>query len=243
MVVPPSDGGDRMRLSASEVRMLMAGLTVGVIACAPTAIQTRRSARTPRRVPARATLSDLDTRAVLADLELRAQGLDRAAGDLQRRYARDVEPLVRQLQPYNSDRALVARIATALVREGTEAGIDPRLLASVLLVEDPRLDPRAVSPVGAVGLMQVMPRHAGGWGCGSDDLTDVDVNVCHGARILANAITVAQGDLDRALLLYNGCVHGENTPDCGLYPQRVYRHAGLAMRQRPRPVTAGDQGW
>ena len=99
----------------------------------------------------------------------------------------------------------------------------------MLLVEDPGLDPAAVSPVGAVGLMQVMPIHAGGWGCDSDDLTDPDVSICHGARILAHYLKETGGNLDRALLRYNGCVRGVNTPNCHLYPMLVYRNATLAM--------------
>jgi soluble lytic murein transglycosylase-like protein len=113
-----------------------------------------------------------------------------------------------------------------LVREGRDAGLDPRLLLSVLLVENPALDSAAVSFVGAVGLMQVMPFHAGQWGCPDGDLRIPDVNICYGARILAHQLRRAKGNLDVALLRYNGCVRGTNTPDCHLYPLKVYRRAG-----------------
>jgi soluble lytic murein transglycosylase-like protein len=73
--------------------------------------------------------------------------------------------------------------------------------------------------------MQVMPFHAGAWGCESEDLTDPETNVCHGTRILAHALRRLDGDLERALLRYNGCVRGTNTPDCHSYPSRVLAHA------------------
>lgn len=165
----------------------------------------------------------------LVDLDRRARALRSGMRDLEERYDAEVEPVVRELSRYSDDRALVHRVALALVREGHRAGVDPRLLLSVLLVEDPELETTAVSSEGAVGLMQVMPAHAGGWGCRSADLTDPDVNICHGARILAHYLQATNGDLDRALLRYNGCVQGTNTPDCHLYPVKVYRRASQAM--------------
>jgi soluble lytic murein transglycosylase-like protein len=83
--------------------------------------------------------------------------------------------------------------------------------------------------------MQVMPFHAGRWGCASVDLTDLETNVCHGSRILADALRRFDGDVERALLYYNGCVRGSNTPDCHLYPSRVLAlaatpHASAAFR-------------
>lgn len=177
----------------------------------------------------------------LAGLELRAGALSREMRRARTAYLTEVRPLKRELLRRRNDDTLVTRIAFALVREGRRAGVDPQLLASVLLVEDPELDPEAVSSAGAIGLMQVMPRHQGAWGCGGDDLTDPDVNICHGARILANDIELAHGDLDRALLRYNGCVRGVRTPDCRLYPLKVYREASLA-RFRARPSVDSEFG-
>lgn len=152
-------------------------------------------------------------------------GLDRVADA----YENEVRPIEGLLRYYSEDDTLVRRIALALVRESEAVGVDPRLLTSVLLVENPWLDPSALSPVGAVGLMQVMPFHAGGWGCSGSDLTDLDANICHGAKVFENALRLADGNLDRALLRYNGCVRGTNTPDCHLYPSKVYAAAGKAL--------------
>ena len=140
-----------------------------------------------------------------------------------------VKPIEQVLRFYSRDETLVRRIAVALVRESAEVEVDPRILTSVLLVENPWLDPEARSHVGAIGLMQVMPFHAGGWGCEGSDLTDLDVNICHGAKVFGHALQRSGGDLDVALLRYNGCVRGSNTPDCHLYPSKVYAAAGKAL--------------
>jgi hypothetical protein len=55
----------------------------------------------------------------------------------------------------------VARWSAQLVAAGARHGVDPELLAIVTLVESGG-GPRAVSPAGAVGLMQVMPATAAG---------------------------------------------------------------------------------
>lgn len=167
-------------------------------------------------------LDDFEDRLAIID-----EGLRRADGW----YVQEVEPVERVLRPFHPDERWVRRIALALVREGRQTGMDPRALASVLLVENPWLDADIQSFMGAVGLMQVMPFHAGRWGCASDDLTDVETNICHGSRIFARYLD-RHGDVDRALLAYNGCVRGTNTPNCHLYPNHVYSRAGRAAMQR-----------
>lgn len=142
-------------------------------------------------------------------------------------YRSEVEPMERVLLRYRNDPALVRRISMALVREANRTEVEPRLLLAVLLVENPWLNPTIRSSVGAVGLMQVMPIHEGQWGCGGN-LEDIDTNICNGARIFANDLRLTGGDVDRALLRYNGCVHGTNTPDCQQYPNRVFAKAGRA---------------
>jgi hypothetical protein len=130
------------------------------------------------------------------------------------------------LKRYNPDRHVVHRIASALVKEGRERNIGTQLLIGVLLTENPWLDPTARSSVGARGLMQVMPFHAGKWGCRSGDLLDIESNICHGVAVLADNLNRSP-NLKKALLGYNGCVRGTNTPDCWRYPAHVYRRGKL----------------
>ncbi len=134
------------------------------------------------------------------------------------------------LTQYTHDRALAFRIADAIVDQAAKKNIDPALLVGVLLTEDATLDPRARSSVGARGLMQVMPLHGGKWGCGSSDLFDIESNICHGVKILKQAMQDAP-NTRLALLRYNGCVRGRNTPNCHLYDDKVLKHAGRAAAE------------
>ena len=128
------------------------------------------------------------------------------------------------LRERTSDIERANRVAAALVREGRRANIGATLLVGVLLTENPDLEPRAMSSVGARGLMQVMPFHAGNWGCSSSDRFDIDANICHGVQILADNLKHSR-NLPTALQRYNGCVRGTNTPDCYRYSGKVYRSA------------------
>lgn len=133
------------------------------------------------------------------------------------------------LRNYTRDPAKADRIASAIVAEGTKHRISPSLLVGVLLTENPWLDPRARSKVGARGLMQVMPFHSGKWGCGSRDLFDIEANICHGVHILEQNMK-DESSLNRALLAYNGCVRGTNTPNCFTYPRHVLKYADMSAR-------------
>lgn len=124
----------------------------------------------------------------------------------------------------STNTALIHRIAAAIVKEGRRRNVGSQLLVGVMLTENPWLDPRATSPVGARGLMQVMPFHAGKWGCGSADLFDVESNICHGVAVLADNLSHSRS-LPQALWRYNGCVKGTNTPDCWKYPRAVFKRA------------------
>lgn len=203
----------------------LSGWAVALIALAPlllslTAFTDADAGRPPLPAPAPAPS--------VAEVAARAGSLSRDLDRIDEFYRLEVQPIEEILSPFHPDDVWVRRVALALVTEGHRAGVDPRVLASVVLVEDPMLDADVQSSQGAVGLMQVMPFHAGQWGCGSDDLTDLDTNVCHGARIFRSYLTRANGNIDKALLSYNGCVRGLNTPGCNMYPSQVFANAGRA---------------
>jgi soluble lytic murein transglycosylase-like protein len=139
-------------------------------------------------------------------------------------------PLERYLGRFNDDRLLVRRISIAVLRESRRQQVPPSLITAVLLTENTTLRPNAESSVGAQGLMQVMPFHAGARLCNSDDLVDVDSNICHGTLILARNLRVTSSSA-AALLRYNGCVRGTNTPDCRRYPDLVLARAGRVRRE------------
>jgi len=139
-----------------------------------------------------------------------------------------VQKVAYSLRKYTSDTVLARRIAQAIVVEGGKKKIDPALLVGVVLTEDAKLDPRAKSFVGARGLMQVMPFHAGKWkGCTNADLFAIDSNICHGVSILADLIKRSPS-VSTALQRYNGCVRGTNTPNCHTYSGKVLKFAEQA---------------
>jgi soluble lytic murein transglycosylase-like protein len=133
-------------------------------------------------------------------------------------------PLERYLGRYSDDRLLVRQISRAVIREAGRQRVPPSLITAVLLTENTTLRPEAASVVGAQGLMQVMPFHAGARLCNSDDLVNVDSNICHGTLILARNLRATRTSAD-ALLRYNGCVRGTTTPNCHRYPAIVLARA------------------
>ena len=145
-------------------------------------------------------------------------------------FSKEASRIAEVLRHYTTDQLAADRIAGAIVEEGNRRNLDPALLVGVLLTEDATLDTTARSFVGARGLMQVMPTHAGKWGCGSSNLFSIEVNICHGASILEDNVRNSSS-MRTALLKYNGCVHGSNTPGCHNYPDKVMRAANRTTAQ------------
>jgi soluble lytic murein transglycosylase-like protein len=150
------------------------------------------------------------------------------------------EPLARAIARRTRNPELAERAAWAVTREAGRLRMSPSLLAAVLLVENRQLDSAAVSSQGAIGLMQVMPIHAGSYGCASADLATVDANICHGARILHLYVTRSRS-ITVALRRYNGCVRGTNTPRCSRYPMRVLQTAARLRRDILANAVTADQ--
>lgn len=155
--------------------------------------------------------------------------------------ARRLEPLTLRvaevLKRYAKDDAVADRAAAAVVAEGEKHNLDASLLVGLMIIENAKIDPVARSNVGATGLMQVMPFHRGKWGCESTNLADIESNICHGVNILADLVKRSPS-LDRALLRYNGCVRGTNTPNCHTYPKKVRGWATHAATM----MTAVEEG-
>jgi soluble lytic murein transglycosylase-like protein len=149
-------------------------------------------------------------------------------------------PLARAIARRTRNPAMAERAAWAVTREAGRNRVSPSLLAAVLLIENRQLDSAAVSSQGAIGMMQVMPVHAGSYGCGSADLTSVDANICHGARILHRYLARSRS-VSAALRRYNGCVRGANTPGCSRYPVRVLQTAARLRRDILASATEADR--
>jgi soluble lytic murein transglycosylase-like protein len=88
-------------------------------------------------------------------------------------------------------------------------GIDYELLQALIATES-GFDAAAVSPKGAVGLMQVMPATAERWGVSGDRKTPVEkkladpaLNIRTGSRYLRYLLDLYPGNLELALAAYN----------------------------------------
>lgn len=79
-------------------------------------------------------------------------------------------------------------------------GMDPLLVRAVIRVES-NFDPRAVSPKGAAGLMQLMPETAMRYGV--DNRFDPLQNIDGGVRYLRDLMAMFDGNLSLALAAYN----------------------------------------
>jgi len=96
--------------------------------------------------------------------------------------------------------ALPVYLANAIGDAAKKHGVDPRLLAAVANRES-RFNPNAVSPVGACGLMQLMPATARYLGI--KNIFDARENVSGGAKYLRTLLDTFHGDLDLTLAAYN----------------------------------------
>lgn len=86
-----------------------------------------------------------------------------------------------------------------ILRAAYRHGVDPRLAMSVAITES-SLDEKAISPKGAVGIMQLMPFVAEHYGV---DPYDTAQNVDTGVRHLAALLSRYRGNLKLALAAYN----------------------------------------
>jgi len=119
-------------------------------------------------------------------------------------------------------------------------GLNPALLEAVARAES-AFDPRAVSPRGARGLMQLMPATGSRFGVSPRELFDPEKNVDAGARYLAWLAARFDDDLPRVLAGYTA---GEGTVDRfdGVPPYRETRDYVRRISERlglvPPPVSA-----
>ncbi|XOZ34650.1 lytic transglycosylase domain-containing protein [Halomonadaceae bacterium KBTZ08] len=107
------------------------------------------------------------------------------------------------------------RILRLVHREASRRGLSPEVVLAVIQVES-GFDRFAISPVGAQGLMQVMPFWKEEIGRPDDNLTKIETNLVYGTTILAHYLDKEDGNLAKALARYNGST-GKTW-----YPERVF---------------------
>jgi soluble lytic murein transglycosylase-like protein len=112
------------------------------------------------------------------------------------------------------DHRNVDRFEPLIERHARLQQLDPALVKAVIAVES-SFEPEAVSPKGAVGLMQIIPETGERYGVVGDarrsvaqKLRDPAVNLGVGTRYLRDLLAMFADDLELALAAYNA---GENT--------------------------------
>ncbi|KRD26845.1 lytic transglycosylase [Acidovorax sp. Root267] len=142
------------------------------------------------------------------------------------------------------------RVKHHLRAASSKHGVDYELLQAVIATES-GFDATAVSPKGAVGLMQVMPATANRFGVSTDakrtveqKLADPAVNVPTGTRYLRHLLDLFPGRMDLAVAAYNageGAVQraGNQIPAFKETQNYVRTVLGLyAQLKPPAPVLA-----
>jgi len=98
------------------------------------------------------------------------------------------------------DSSLRQKIDRSVAKAADKYDLPPSLIHSVIKAESD-FQPRAVSPVGAQGLMQLMPGTARDLGVRNP--FDIDQNIDGGARYLRQMLDMFDGNLKKALAAYN----------------------------------------
>jgi soluble lytic murein transglycosylase-like protein len=125
----------------------------------------------------------------------------------------------------NGDAAMVpAAYRSAIEAAAARYGLSPAFLDAVARAES-GYDPDAVSPAGAIGVMQLMPATARDLGV---DPRDPGQNILGGAAYLRRLLDRFDGDIDRTLAAYNAG------------PGAVDRHAGVPPYRETRAYVAAN---
>jgi soluble lytic murein transglycosylase-like protein len=123
-----------------------------------------------------------------------------------------MEPRLRPLVTEKDERIDILRQVYCETHRAGEARLPPGLVMALIAVES-RFDRWAVSPAGAVGLMQVMPFWPERLGMRRYELTHVAPNIRMGCAILRFYLSYERNDVRKALARYNGSIGRRDYPD------------------------------
>lgn len=135
---------------------------------------------------------------------------------------KSMEPRLAQFVPTHDERVEILNHVYCEAKRDPSLQIPPDLVLALMEVES-RFDRWAVSPAGAVGLMQVMPFWPRELGV-SNQLVKIAPNIRMGCEILRYYLRVEHRDWSLALARYNGSV-GHNK-----YPALVMQRWQRAWR-------------
>ncbi len=123
-----------------------------------------------------------------------------------------MEPRLRAIVKEHDERMEILKQVYCETHRQGEARLPPGLVMAVMDIES-RFDRWAVSPAGAVGLMQVMPFWPEKLGIKRYELIHSGPNIHMGCAILRYYLRYERNDVRKALARYNGSVGQRNYPD------------------------------
>ncbi len=207
----------------SMAALVLTGALVGVTAVGAMTVREQLDQLVSRAdLHARAAQSQAES---LKALEGRMVELRRAISSHAREEALFLKMLI--IRP-TLDPVLARRIASAVQAECLLYGQDPNLVLAIIAIES-SFNPNAVSPSGALGLMQVMPVWKKTLDVG--DLTNPEVSIRAGVQIFAHYQQLFR-DEARALEAYN---MGPGVSEPGAAPSR-YAEKVLDLWQRLKDI-------
>ena len=171
---------------------------------------------------------DDDVRAMRAQLDETRGALDLANAQLQR---------WNRIYNYSSRYNIGADLAASIHDIALAEGIEPELAFRLVKIES-EFKERATSPVGAIGLTQLMLPTAKYFekGVTRDGLYDRETNLRVGFRYLRALIREQKGNVPLALLVYNrGPLAVKKAQGEGVDPSNGYEHA--VMKDFTGPAT------
>ena len=143
------------------------------------------------------------------------------------RVVMSVGPAVRSMEAFLTSHGVVqancVRLASSIVDSARKYNLNPRLIASIIIVES-RGNPFAISSKDAIGIMQI---HLPTWGSTADregiNLLRIEDNIDFGARILKNYIR--QFGVWEGVKRYNGFLVNDLTSEQSAqeYVEKVQR--------------------
>ncbi|WP_274706988.1 lytic transglycosylase domain-containing protein [Allorhizobium sonneratiae] len=128
-------------------------------------------------------------------------------------------------------------IAGMVKRVADEEGVDEALFMG-LVYQESRFNPCAKSPVGAIGLSQLMPGTAQGLGVNPNNIED---NLRGGARYLKQQLRKFNGDTAKALAAYNAGA-GNVIKYGGIPPFKETQNYVASITQKWMPAFGGAVG-
>ena len=159
-----------------------------------------------------------ETRRLQAELDEARGNLDLANAQLEK---------AQRVIKYSAEYGIAADLARTIIDVALAEGIEPDLAFRLVRVES-EFNPRAVSPVGALGLTQLMPATARYFqkGVTREQLFEPQTNLRIGFRYLRTLIRQNKGNVQLALLVYNrGPVAVKAALAQGIDPSNGYERA------------------